>query len=422
MNGPNPSSQPQSDCRRLRRPQSGFTLVELMIAMVIGLFIVLALLTLLINVNRNNGELTKTNRVIENGRFALQLLEADVSHAGFWGGFLPAFDDLTTAVAPTDAPDRVPDPCAGYSQATWNASPSTLTGGTVSYVTDLIGIPVQSYAVTTPTLSIPVCASKMVNLQPNTDVLFVRHLDTEDCVPGASCPASATDLYFQRNRCLNSSSPGYSTTTYVFGSGTTAFNLYQRDCTAASAGTLAPLRKYVSNVYYIRNYADTAGDGIPTLVRSQFGPVTVGGVTSPQYQAEQAFIPGIDGFQVELGVDDVSATGATLTTASFGTLINFPNTPLLNKPSNRGDGYPDGAYVHCTVATPCTAFQFMNTVAVKIYVLVRSESRTPGYTDNKTYQLGSTTLGPFNDSYKRHLFTQTVRLVNVSGRRETPPS
>ena len=61
--------------------QPGFTLVELMISMVIGLFIVLALLTLLINVNRNNSELTKTNRVIENGRFALQLLETDVSHA-----------------------------------------------------------------------------------------------------------------------------------------------------------------------------------------------------------------------------------------------------------------------------------------------------------------------------------------------------
>ena len=72
-----------------RRSQSGFTLVELMISMVLGLFIVLALLTLLINVNRNNSEMTKSNRMIENGRFTLQLLEADLSHAGFWGGFVP---------------------------------------------------------------------------------------------------------------------------------------------------------------------------------------------------------------------------------------------------------------------------------------------------------------------------------------------
>ena len=45
----------------------------------------------LINISRNNSELSKTNRVIENGRFALQLLAADVAHAGFWGGYLPAF-------------------------------------------------------------------------------------------------------------------------------------------------------------------------------------------------------------------------------------------------------------------------------------------------------------------------------------------
>jgi type IV pilus assembly protein PilW len=31
-------------------------------------------------------------------------------------------------------------------------------------------------------------------------------------------------------------------------------------------------------------------------------------------------------------------------------------------------------------------------------------------------------VGPFNDGYKRHLFTQTIRLTNISMRRETPPT
>jgi len=57
---------------------------------------------------------------------------------------------------------------------------------------------------------------------------------------------------------------------------------------------------------------------------------------------------------------------------------------------------------------------------VKLYVLIRSEQQTLGYQDTKTYTLGSTTLGPFNDGYKRHLFQQTIRLQNVSSRRETP--
>lgn len=412
------SPQSAITAARTRGANAGFTLVELMISMVIGLFIVLALLTLLINVNRNNGELTKTNRVIENGRFALQLLEDDVAHSGYVGGFVPAFDDLTVTNAAllVDFPSAVPDPCQAF--GTWDAQ----------YKTNLVATPVQSYPVTTPTLTIPVCGTRAVNLQPNNDVLIVRHMDTESCVPGvAGCPAAAGEPYFQINRCWDSTSPGYSTSTYVFGSDTTAFNLRQGSCTpgtpvaSASAGTLGEIRRFTSNMYFIRNYADTAGDGIPTLVRSQFGLYTVGGVTTPQFKPAEALIPGIDGFRVEFGVDSVSATGAALTTASFAAVPSFPNPAKLITPSNRGDGYPDGDYVHCPAAG-CTSFQLMNTVAAKLYFLVRSETATQGYTDSKIYTLGSTTLGPFNDGYKRHLFTQTVRLSNISSRRETPPS
>ena len=47
--------------------QSGFTLIELMVALAIGLLIVAALIALLLNLSRNNNELSKTNRMIENG-------------------------------------------------------------------------------------------------------------------------------------------------------------------------------------------------------------------------------------------------------------------------------------------------------------------------------------------------------------------
>jgi hypothetical protein len=29
-------------------------------------------------------------------------------------------------------------------------------------------------------------------------------------------------------------------------------------------------------------------------------------------------------------------------------------------------------------------------------------------------------VGPFNDAFRRHLFTSAVRLANISGRREIP--
>ena len=384
-------------CAQPDRAQAGFTLIELMISLVIGLFIVLALIALLINVNRNNGELSKTNRVIENGRFSFQLLEADVTHAGFWAGHVPKFDDLTNTAVPSDVPSAVPDPCLALSS--WDAT----------YKNNLIGIPLQAYeipaVVPSPTLS--VCATAPTNIvrdpQPSTDVLVVRHAET--CAAGvdAGCAAPVTGAaYFQEARCTTTTSPNYTATVSVLGTDT--FTLRKRDCT-----TLADTYKFLSDLYYVRNYAVTPGDGIPTLMRSQ--------LDGTAHAAADALIEGIQGFRVEFGIDNVSDSGAAV---NFAQAIVWANTSNLTSPTNRGDGSPDGAFVHCTTASPCTAAQLMNVVAARIYVLVRSESKTPGYTDDKTYTLGSTTLGPFNDGYKRHLFTQTVRVINVSSRRETP--
>lgn len=72
----------------------------------------------------------------------------------------------------------------------------------------------------------------------------------------------------------------------------------------------------------------------------------------------------------------------------------------------------------------------MNAVSVKLWVLARSREPSPGYADVKRYCVGTTnpsgscptanTIDPSNDGYKRHVFSTTVRLINVSGRRETP--
>ena len=397
--------------------QSGFTLIELMVSIVIGLLILAALIALMLNVSRNNTEMTKSNRMIENGRFALQLLQTDLSHAGYWGGYVPEFDDLSRTTAPTDIPTAVPDPCLAY--ADWGVAPNTVPTVT-SYVANLIGIPMQSYeipaVVPSPTLS--VCASRVTSPKPSTDVLVVRH--AESCVPGeGNCPVyNAGNLYLQVARDGTAApSPAY-----VLSDDASLLNLKKRD------GTTAELRKFISNLYYVRNFSVAAGDGIPVLRRSQF--LYSGGVLS--HKSAESLIEGVEGFRVEFGIDNISDAGTNIVTGTDSAGVVAPanlhsaaikwavTTPANTSPTNRGDGSPDGAYVRCTIATPCTAAQLMNVVAVKLYVLVRNDVVTPGYTDVKTYNLGSTTLGPFNDGFKRHLFTQTIRLVNISSRRETP--
>ena len=94
---------------------------------------------------------------------------------------------------------------------------------------------------------------------------------------------------------------------------------------------------------------------------------------------------------------------------------------LFPAPSEQDfDGAPDGAFVSCTTASPCTVDQLTNVTAVTVYLLVRSREAAPNFTDTKTYQLGSVSAGPFNDGFKRHVYVSTLRLPNIAGRRQTP--
>lgn len=360
--------------------QAGFSLIELMVAMVISLLIMGAILTLFLDVTRTNDEMAKTNAQIENGRFAVQLIANDLAHGGFWDGYVPQFDDLASKDVPGDYPAAVPAPCLDF--ASWDAA----------YRNSLLAIPVQVYD------AVPAgCEAVIQNKKAGTDVLVVRHADT--CLPGAgNCEADTSGgatpkVYFQPSLCAN-----VSPYTYVLG--TSGFTLQKRSCLA---GSPADKRKYVSNIYFIRN------DN--TLMRAEFGG---GGGTA---WSVQPLIDGVEGLAVELGVDDISDSNAAV---DYTEAVAWADALNKTSPTNRGDGTPDGAFVRCTTASACTVAQLANVVAAKLYLLVRSTEETSGYTDTKTYTLGSTNVPAFNDGFKRHVFSTTVRLINVSGRRETP--
>jgi type IV pilus assembly protein PilW len=371
---------------RIGARQGGLTLVELMVAMTISLLILAALVALFTNTSRSNREFARANGMIESGRLAIQVLEADVQHAGYWGTFVAAFEDQTAEGAPDDAPTVVPDPCLAYDPATW----------TVDFKESLIGVPVQAYDDAT------VCAGIVTDRQPGTDVLVVRH--AENCVPGASpnCdPVVAGRLYFQASLCITDPVPGYVLDT-------AGFTMSQRDC-----ATLAEQRRFMSTLYYVRDHADTPGDGIPTLMRSQFD--LNGGVLT--HQAAVPLIEGVQGFRVELGIDDLSETGAPV---DYTAAVDWVDPDTRTSATNRGDGVPDDDYVHCTTAVPCVVGDLTNVTAVRLYVLARSREASQGTVDAKSYALGDVVLGPFNDAFQRHLFVSTIRLPNVSGRRITP--
>jgi type IV pilus assembly protein PilW len=377
--------------QRYVRP-GGFSLVELLIALALGLVIVAAMSQLFVNISRTNIEMAKTNSQIENARFAMQFLQGDIIHAGFWGGFIPEFDDLTVPGTPTDLPTAKPTPvCLPYTApADWNDS----------YRDALFGIPVEVYG---PTATPAGCGAVVTDRLAGTDLLIVRHAST--CVAGeANCEAfSASKLYVQVSNCEDDAQrveldPG-------------EYILQELDC-----ATVEARRKYVQNIYYIRDWANVNApkDGIPTLVRSEFD--VTGGI--PQQQAPVALVEGIERFRVEVGIDRDSQTGELI---HQDAPILWVDVDSRTTPSNRGDGVPETGFERClSEDVGCTAVELSNVVAVKLYLLARANEVTQGYTDTKSYTLGSAPAEVFNNGFKRHLFSATIRINNVAGRRETP--
>jgi len=80
-----------------------------------------------------------------------------------------------------------------------------------------------------------------------------------------------------------------------------------------------------------------------------------------------------------------------------------------------GDGVPNGAYV----ASPAAVVDWSNVVAVRVSLLARNTEPSPGYTDDKTYDMGiARTVAP-GGAFKRHVYNTVIRVVNPSARRET---
>ena len=342
---------------RLNCRQAGFSIIELMISIALGLLIMTGVLSVYSGLSRDNAELAKMNRQIENGRFTIQLLQQELWHAGYWDTYMPP----QPALVP---PTAIPNPCLAF--AAWDAA----------YIANMYAIAVQGYA---DGAGLPAeCAGTVSNRLAGSDVLVIRHVAT--CVAGdVNCEAyNAARLYLQNQGCSDTGHGNYqgvAANDPVLG--TPGINLFKKDCV-----TPADRRKLITSLFYIRDFSINAGDGIPTLMRADIDQ-NGGAVTM---QAPQAIIEGIQSINFQYGRD------------------------------TSGDGSPD-LFDDCTA---CGPVDWANVMAVRVNVLARNLVATTGYVDDKTYNLGGGVVLTFNDNFMRHAYSNYVRLVNVSGRREAP--
>lgn len=339
---------------------AGFSLVELMVSMTIGLFLLLGLATLLLNSTSTHTEMQKSSAQIENGRYATQLLSEDIRLAGYYGEYSPTgynVPEKPCAAAVTPVAPNMPSPI-GYDL--------TATG------TDF---------------------SCMTNLQSGTGVLVLRRVQTVTAtVDPITTVTGAT--YLQVSQCNSDAT----TTPFKFlvADATPAgeFTLRKINCdTVAFPASAAPLRKFVVHIYYISscNVCTPASDGIPTLKMVEYVDGTA--------LAPVALVEGIEDMQFDYGIDAsndgspdsyVADTDTTSTTRLVGTPANWANVMavrinLLARNITPTNGYDDSKTYALGLAKPT-------------YTVPTGVART----------------------YKRHAYSTLVRVENPSARRESP--
>lgn len=358
--------------------QRGFTIAEMMIAMVIGLLITLAVGSLFISTQQNYRQNDATAKMQENARFALELITQDLRHAGFFG--------------------NTPDPTSGGT----NYAAMTLADPTVD------------------------CGPKtannkagLYNLGANPGdrrflLIFAREIaDVDggtanavfgDCLAKAEVKADSSILLIKRAAAEPTSSTDpdptlpeerIDATPYIYANGATSY-LY-----TYSEGTANPLPSGIANgehweyqprIYYI--------DDRDVLRRKQLQGLNL--VSEPLAE-------GIEAIHVEFGI---------------------------NKTREAVDeGTPDFFYTPA-VGNVSSADTDMNwAVSATLHVLARTTQPDPDskYVDTKSYKLGSTgpTIGPFTEddlidgkvtatarsdyrySYQRRVYSTTVVLKNI---------
>ncbi len=83
----------------------GFSLVELLVSMLLGLLLSAGVISAYLGAKRNYLHEEQMARMQENARYAMRLLSRDLAMAGFFGGF-PALDGVAPGAVSTDCSDR----------------------------------------------------------------------------------------------------------------------------------------------------------------------------------------------------------------------------------------------------------------------------------------------------------------------------
>lgn len=348
----------KSDLRQSNNT-SGFSLVELMVSITIGLLILAAISTLFVSSKRTYSTQDRLARLQENARFAMHYLARDARMAGYFG----CLDESTAVNSTLNAGSYVYGPTTGgmiavegLENASGNWYPSNLAGlpTGIKSGTDAITIRMVADPASTPiTLTRPKPPTSAVFDVSDTtginagDIIMLGDCASADIMQVTQTPSG---LKIQHN----------TGSTYAPGNSTKPLSKQYKS---------AQVYKFLARVYFVRDDA-----GVPTLFVQDNGG------------AAQPLVEGVEDMQILYGVD----TDAT------------------------PDGVPN-VYLKAGEGALATASNWSNVKTVRIGMLVRTPNDKDLDTDiRSSYDVNGTTFNvPANDKYQRRVFVSTHQLRNL---------
>lgn len=245
------------------RQQLGVSLIELMIALVVGLLLIGGLIQIYLSNKQSYTAQDQLARMQESGRFAMDLITRDLRRSGFWGGNVDLF---TFAGDPGQEPPSHNCTSAAWGRMiNWRVSGLNQTAAPGGYT----------------------CATGHV---ADTDILTIRYADA-DIVD----PVPANNGLFVRSTMFASR--------IMTGAlaGEDVNRIFPDDPATTPAHLLPEARRLVSHAYYIGDSGQVCpgGQAIPALRRVALNPTT--GVPEAELIA-----PGVEQLQVRYLVTDAS--------------------------------------------------------------------------------------------------------------------
>ena len=228
--------------------------------MTIGIVVLLGMSVMYSRNSSNFAEIEKTGDMLENARFALDVMKEDVEHAGFYAEIDPSAMSATWSAA---------SPCVTDPTALgWNTG-----GASITMPPPVQGSPAAD--TTTPCLG---------NRQADLPALTVRHAMVD--ATASTTTMSAGNLYLQVSRCASD------TRQVVASTLASDFTLQNIAC----SGIIDELRRFEVRTYFVSSCSvcSPASDQLPTLQRAELIDGTI------------RFTPiaeGIEKMALEYGID-----------------------------------------------------------------------------------------------------------------------